>query len=246
MARESQGESRKRGGQAASPAPRKRTFVAMELPPLEESDATADWLDAAEDPELIPTAPPMSPVYTGEPRSFPTLDPDPAAAGAFPAMGPEPAAAPKAFPTVEPGPQEAPARPAREVLFPLLGSAADAEPGGRKPALIPSMSGGDPPSGLFVLSPDGGWRGALRLRGAQLSIRVDPAAGLSLHQPVITVLQLPNNSYVQLYAWVERVAPDCAVLIGVPDPGGLAEVRRLLEWRPRRRRERSVGPSAQV
>ncbi len=151
----------------------------------------------------------------GKSRAFPTLDIEPPEARrASPAAAPVPAP--------------------RAVSFPLLGSAADEEPGGRAPALLPAMSGGDPPSGLFVLPPDGSWRGALRLRGAQLTLRVERAAGLRLHQAVTAVLQLPHNSYVQLHAWVERIEPDCAVLVGAPDPGGLAELRQLLSWRRRR------------
>ncbi len=155
---------------------------------------------------------------SGKPRAFPTLDPEPSGPpGSALAGGPESAG-----------------EPVRAVHFPLLGSASEREPGERSPALLPAMSGGDPPSGLFVLSPDGSWRGALRLRGAQLTVRVDRAAGLTLHQAVTAVFQLPHNSYVQLRAWVERIEPDCAVLVGAPDPGGLAELRQLLSWRRRR------------
>ena len=199
----SRGRRRDDRGRGEGALPRRRRFVAMELPPLEEGG----------DLERIPTEPP-SLATSGQARAFPTLDPEPPPASS--AVAPDPAGG-----------------PARAVHFPLLGSAAEGEPGERSPALLPAMSGGDPPSGLFILPPDGSWRGALRLRGAQLTIRVDRAAGLTLHQAVTAVLQLPHSSYVQLRAWVERVEPDCAVLVGTPDPGGLAELRQLLSWRRR-------------
>jgi len=207
---------------------KKRQFVAPVMPPLEPAEAASGGAESARAAPKFPEIGDFDDAPLHE-----TIDLKPAEGDA-----------PRT-------PQKAAER-SREVLFQELNAEPDPlerlparaiehPPGG--PTLIPTVTPGDPSFALFVVAGPDAVRGAMALRGSQLSIRVDPSVGLTHQQELIAVLQLPNYTHVQLESWVESVAPDAAVVIGSLDASNFAEVRLLLVGPEKKKKKKRVSRS---
>jgi len=234
----------------------KRRFIAPVLPPLEAASAPAGWVAGpnAQD-EVAPDVPSKAKksfaVFDpadafdypeGDASEGDTAGAEPIgkASPKFPEIGDFGGPVHEAIDLRAPEPAASRAQAAersRKVLFQELNAepnplellpprALEHLPGG--PKLIPTVTPGNPGFALFVVDSPAAIRGAMALRGSQLSIRVDPSVGLMHQQPLIAVIQLPNNTHVQLHSWVESMAPDVTVLIGSLDATNFAEIRRLL------------------